>query len=114
MTDTSGHPYGTCAVYGDSSYQWGPVKTADVVIGQEKASSVPIEVIDFTFGDTGNACAALDGGVGGLQTRRPDTTEFWEFNFFNKTVKHSVTNAAKINFIMVVVTGSTCTSCSFL
>ena len=40
-----------CAVFGSGS-DWGPVQTADVILGNEKASNVPIHVIDPAFGTT--------------------------------------------------------------
>ena len=40
-----------CIVYEDGSADWGPVKTADVVLGGEPAVRVPIHVIDATFGN---------------------------------------------------------------
>lgn len=36
--------------YADSSCDWGPVKTADVYLGNEKAASVPIQIIDPSYG----------------------------------------------------------------
>lgn len=54
-------PYGACAVYGDGSYQWGPVRSADVVIGQMPTVNMPIELVDFTFGDGGTACKNSNG-----------------------------------------------------
>jgi hypothetical protein len=45
-----------CISYLDNTSQWGPVKTADVMIGQRKASSVPIHVIDATYGTAPGTC----------------------------------------------------------
>jgi len=44
QTDGSGNSVFECAQFVDSIV-WGPVKTADVKIGSESASSIPIEVI---------------------------------------------------------------------
>jgi hypothetical protein len=38
-----------CVTYADGSGEWGPVKTADVVLGEETASDVPIQVIDVSY-----------------------------------------------------------------
>ena len=38
-----------CVQYGDGSSQWGPVKMAEVKLGNEPSVQVPIEVIDSTF-----------------------------------------------------------------
>ncbi len=39
-----------CLLFGDGSSVWGPVQIADVILGNEKAQNVPIQVIDSTFG----------------------------------------------------------------
>ena len=46
---TNGNPVAECFSYVDSSYNWGPVQTADVRISGELASSVPIQVLDDAF-----------------------------------------------------------------
>ncbi len=38
-----------CVTYADGSAQWGPVQRADITLGGEKASNVPLQVIDSTF-----------------------------------------------------------------
>jgi hypothetical protein len=38
-----------CVAYEDGSGDWGPVQIADVVLGGETASNVPIQVIDATY-----------------------------------------------------------------
>jgi Protein of unknown function (DUF3443) len=42
--DTNGTPLGECATFADNSFLWGSVATADVKMGGEKASAVPIQV----------------------------------------------------------------------
>jgi len=40
-----------CVQFGDGTALWGPVQTADVILGNEPAiRSIPIQVIDATFG----------------------------------------------------------------
>jgi hypothetical protein len=48
--------YGNCTSYASNNYDWGPMVLANVQLGQEMASNVPIQVIDNTYGDTGTAC----------------------------------------------------------
>lgn len=49
------------AAYADGSCDWGPVKVADIYLGGQKASNVPIQVIDPTYGtipnSVSNACS---------------------------------------------------------
>lgn len=45
-----------CVQFADGSADWGPVKTADVVLGNEPAVQVPVQIIDYTFGPPPAAC----------------------------------------------------------
>jgi len=45
-----------CIQYTDGSSVWGPVKTAGVILGNEPTVTVPIQVIDSTFGTRPVAC----------------------------------------------------------
>lgn len=45
-----------CVQYADLSADWGPVVSADVVLGNEPAVRVPIQVIDATFGVVPPTC----------------------------------------------------------
>ena len=60
VNDASSNPYATCASFGTGA-DWGPVKTADVVLGDsgggEKAPNVSIQLIDDTFANSKNNCA---------------------------------------------------------
>jgi hypothetical protein len=51
-----------CVQFADGSADWGPVQTADVILGNEPAVQVPIQVIDSTFFNTfgSSACGTLD------------------------------------------------------
>ena len=49
-----------CIQYADGSADWGPVQIADVVLGNESAVRVPIQVIDSTFGTVPRSCGTLD------------------------------------------------------
>lgn len=49
-----------CASFGDGSSVWGPVQLADVILGNEPAVRVPIQVIDSAFGTVPNACDTPD------------------------------------------------------
>ncbi|MFZ1037284.1 MAG: DUF3443 family protein [Smithella sp.] len=50
-----------CIQYADGSADWGPVQTADVILGNEPAVTVPIHVIDSTFGTTPSQIKSLCG-----------------------------------------------------
>jgi len=51
QTATSGLPLLNCAQFIDNSFAWGPVATADIVMGGKTAASVPIQIIaDPAFG----------------------------------------------------------------
>jgi hypothetical protein len=45
-----------CVQFADGSADWGPVQTANVVLGGEPSVTVPIQVIDSTFGTVPTAC----------------------------------------------------------
>ena len=45
-----------------SGYTWGGVYTSDVVLGQQKALGVPIQVVDANYARLPNACSASRGG----------------------------------------------------
>jgi len=51
-----------CVQFADGSADWGPVQTADVILGNEPAVSVPIHVIDSSFFGTfgSSTCGVLD------------------------------------------------------
>ena len=49
-----------CIQYADGSAEWGPVQIADVILGNEPAVTVPIQVIDSTFGTVPSACGNPD------------------------------------------------------
>jgi hypothetical protein len=43
------NPVAECMVYVDNTGDWGPVQLADVTLGRETSSNVPIQVIDATY-----------------------------------------------------------------
>ncbi|MGA8832748.1 MAG: DUF3443 family protein [Desulfomonilaceae bacterium] len=49
-----------CVQYSDGSSDWGPVQIASVILGNEPAIQVPIQVIDSTFGIVPIACQNAD------------------------------------------------------
>ncbi len=49
-----------CVQFADGSADWGPVQTASVILGNEPAVQVPIQVIDSTFGKVPTACGIPD------------------------------------------------------
>jgi hypothetical protein len=60
-----------CIQYSDGSADWGPVQIADVVLGNELAANVPIQVIDSTFAPS----STIRSSCGKLDTN-PTTTGF--------------------------------------
>lgn len=62
-----------CVSYADGTSQWGPIKSADVVLGQLKASNLAVHIIDSAFGtipadctnpDTAPSAAGYNGILG--------------------------------------------------
>lgn len=49
-----------CIQFGDGSSLWGPVQTADVILGNEPPVQVPIQVADATFGARSAGCSNAD------------------------------------------------------
>jgi hypothetical protein len=48
-----------CVFFGDGSSEWGPIKMASVILGNEPAVQMPIQVVDATFG-TPTGCGTPD------------------------------------------------------
>jgi hypothetical protein len=57
---TTGHPLAECVGYADNSADWGPVVSAKVKLGSESAVTVPIQLIDSTYGDPSVCSGTLD------------------------------------------------------
>jgi hypothetical protein len=49
-----------CIQYADGSAEWGPVQRADIILGNESAVNVPIQVIDSTFSNAPSSCGTPD------------------------------------------------------
>ncbi len=63
-----GNPIAECLQFVDS-YTWGPVQTADLEIGSEKASSLPIQVLsDTDFTAPTNGCTSSGSSADTLAT----------------------------------------------
>jgi hypothetical protein len=61
----------TCVQYADGTADWGPVARARVVLGNEPAVELPIQVIEATFGTVPPGCgtpekSAADAGFNGV------------------------------------------------
>jgi hypothetical protein len=56
----NGNPVGVCGAFVDG-YTWGRVATADVKISGEKASNLPVQVIDNTFAAVPTTCKNFGG-----------------------------------------------------
>jgi hypothetical protein len=63
ITDSSTNVLQECMQFADTSYLWGPVAVADVQMAEEKASSVPIQIISAspTFA-VPSSCLSLGNG----------------------------------------------------
>ena len=91
-----------CIQYLDGTSDWGPVQTADVILGNEPAVPVPIQVIDSTFGTVPSSC-----GI-------PDTDLTKKFNgilgvsLFAEDCGSTCTTNANVG-MYYVCTGATCT-----
>jgi hypothetical protein len=58
LSQLSGNGLFECVSYGDNSVQWGAVQTADIKMGAQTASSVPIHIVSNNYGDNGASCYA--------------------------------------------------------
>ncbi len=47
-----------CAEFG-SGADWGPIKTADIILGGQTATNIPIHVIDYNYSTMPSGCASL-------------------------------------------------------
>lgn len=56
----NGNNLAECVSYADGSSNWGPIKTADVVLGSLKASSIPIQAIDSSYATLPTDCTNPD------------------------------------------------------
>jgi hypothetical protein len=57
----SGATVADCVVFGDGSSEWGSVVLANVVLGGQTATNVPIQLIDPNFGTPPGACSSSQG-----------------------------------------------------
>jgi hypothetical protein len=49
-----------CVQFADGSSLWGPVRTANVIMGNEPAVQVPIQVVDASFGTRSSGCLSSE------------------------------------------------------
>ena len=68
-------PLAECVTFLDGSGDWGPVQMADVVLGGETASNVPIQVIDATYFASSIPSACKSPNVTSLE-QNPGTAGF--------------------------------------
>lgn len=62
------NPVAECTVYIDNTGDWGPVQLADVTLGRETASNVPIQVIDATYFSSALPSACTSPNVTSLES----------------------------------------------
>jgi len=60
ITNASGGSLAECVQFGDGSELWGPVMTADVILGGEAAVQMPIQVVNAGFGTLPTTCSSPD------------------------------------------------------
>ncbi len=60
IKDPTGRDYGQCLSYLGGSSNWGPIARADIQLGREKASNVPMQIIDDKFSSPPADCKNLD------------------------------------------------------
>jgi hypothetical protein len=93
-----------CVQYADGASDWGPVQIASVVLGNEPAVQVPIQVIDSSFSTLPNICSNPDVN--------PSTAGFngiLGVGLFTEDCGPECAASAN-NGIYYVCSGSTCTS----
>lgn len=56
---TGGKPVAECTQFGSGS-EWGPIKSADVILGGESPVNVPIQIVDSNFATVPTDCTSLD------------------------------------------------------
>jgi hypothetical protein len=62
VVNSSSVPVAQCVHFGDGSSDWGPVATADVILGGEPTITTSIQVIDSTYFAGHYSCAVPDKG----------------------------------------------------
>ncbi len=60
MSSSKGGALAECVTYGDTTSDWGPLRRADVYLGTEVASGVPIQIIDSTYAGIPSGCGKPD------------------------------------------------------
>lgn len=58
----SGNSLAECVQFGDGSKEWGPVVNANVILAQEPAVTVPIQLIDPSFSGIPSICVGAETG----------------------------------------------------
>ncbi len=93
-----------CVSYVDGSSDWGPIMKAGVILGNEPAVEVPIQVIDSTYGKVPSTCGTPDSS--------PATTGFngiLGVGLFTEDCGSFCVNTAQ-NYTYYLCSGSTCTN----
>ena len=58
LTGSTGFPLFSCAQFVDNTYAWGPVASADIVLGGLTAANVPFQIVgDPAYSALGSACS---------------------------------------------------------
>ena len=58
LAGSTGFPLLNCAQFVDNTFAWGPVVSADILLGEKSAAAVPIQLIaDAAFGSPASGCS---------------------------------------------------------
>jgi hypothetical protein len=68
VTDNSSNQLQECVQFADGSYIWGPISTADIQMADEKASSVPVQLIPNPAPFTAPSACSSGGTAPSLST----------------------------------------------
>ena len=63
VTSAQGGSLAECVKFADNTSEWGPVKMANVTMGTEDPITIPIQVIDPSFGTVPGGCGTPDANV---------------------------------------------------
>ncbi len=108
--DASGSGLAECQSYADGSSDWGPLVRADVILGGETASNIPIQSIDSSFGSAPSDCKDLDtdplssgfNGILGVGQLQYDCGTLCSAHANNRTYFHCAAGSSSCNTSIAV------------
>jgi hypothetical protein len=66
VQDKTGNEIAACGSFGSGQSAWGPVSTGDVILGNDRAANVPIQVLDSTYASVPSGCTNVMTGPSSL------------------------------------------------